>query len=203
MSEILYRKDIRTELKGITAVAANAQSKSSEIDIVDDQDILLFIDHARDSASAPAGAGTEYKIETSQKASGNDTWRTLQSYVCEVIPVSSIVMDAEKSAGSTRIETGATLPEVGGHVFFKNATIANSEWALVTMINATIGAEYFDILDGLTHTQAPITLFNRAEHLVLSLNVMTAKRLRVICNNNNGSTNRAIVWRCACISRRS
>ena len=109
-------------------------------------------------------------------------------------------MDAQEAAGATRIETGATLPTKGDIVFFKNATIAKSEWAKVIATDATGGAEYFDILDGLTHVQPAITLFNKAEQFVLTLSVRGATRLRVVANNNNGSTNQNIVWRCAVIT---
>lgn len=193
-------KTIQTELLAITAVVANAQQKSSELDVSNIKNITLFIDHARDAATAFVGAGTEYRVQTSEKATGNDTWRTLYSVVCDITAASSIVMDTEEAAGSTRIETGATLPAVGGEVFFKNATIANSEWAKVIAIIATDGAEYFDILDGLTNAQAAITLFNKSEHFVLSFSLNSIKRIRCIVNNANGTTNQAIVSRIACIT---
>ena len=193
-------KTIETELLAITAVAADAQQKSSELDVSSYRTATVFIDHARDIADAAVGAGTEYRIQASEKATGNDTWRTLYSVVCDITAASSIVMDGTEAAGSTVIECGATLPAAGGTVFFKNATLANSEWGKVVSIVATGGSESFTLSDGLTNSQAAITLFNKAEQFVITLNLETIKRIRVIVNNNNGTTNRAIVSRIACIT---
>ena len=190
-------KTIETELLAITAVAANAQQKSSELDTSSMNQATVFIDHARDAAAAFVGAGTEYRIEVSEKATGNDTWRTLYSVVCGIAAASSIVMDAEEAAGQTVIEIGATTPAVGDIVFFENGTIANSEWGKVVAISAGVS---FTLQDGLTNTQAAITLFNKAEQFVLNIGLKTAKRLRVIVNNNNGTTNRAIISRIAIIT---
>lgn len=190
-------KTIQTELKAISTVAANAQDISSTLDVTNYKKAIIFIDHARDAAAAFVGAGTEYRIEVSEKSSGNDTWRTLYSIVGDITAASSIVMDAEEAAGQTLIEIGATTPVVGDIVFFKNATLANSEWGKVVAISAGVS---FTLQYGLTNTQAAITLFNKAEHFVISLDLENATRLNVVCNNNNGTTNQNIVWRCACIT---
>lgn len=193
-------KTIQTELKAISTVAANAQDTSSVLSVTSYSEATIFIDHARDAATAFIGAGTEYRVQVSEKASGNDTWRTIYSVVCDITAASSIVMDAEEAAGATQIETGATVPAAGDIVFFKNATIGNSEWSKVVSIVTTGGSESFTILDGLTNTQAAITLFNKAEMFVITVPLRNATRLRVVCNNNNGTTNQNIVWRCACIT---
>lgn len=193
-------KTIQTELLAITAISANVQQVSSTYTSLYTMQATVFIDHARDSASAFVGAGTEYRVEVSQKASGNDTWRTLYSVVCGITAPSSIVMDAQEAAGQTRIECGATVPAVGDIVFFKNATLANSEWAKVIARDTTVSSEYFDILDGLTNIQPAITLYNQAEQFVITVNLRTGTRLRVVVNNNNGTTNYAIVSRIALIT---
>lgn len=190
-------KTIQTELLAITAVAANAQQKSSTLDVSSIDKAAIFIDHARDIATAFVGNGTEYRIEVSEKATGNDSWRTLYSVVCGIATASSIVMDAQEAAGQTLIEIGATTPTVGDYVFFKNAAIGNSEWGKVVAINAGVS---FTLQDGLTNTQAAITLFNKAEQFVLNLDLKVATRLRVVVNNSKGTTNRAIVSRIAIIT---
>lgn len=193
-------KTIQTELLAITAVLANAQQKSSELDVSSIDRASLFIDHARDIATAFVGAGTEYVVEVSEKATGNDTWRTLYSVVCGIAAASSIVTDAEEAAAQTLIETGATIPAVGDIVFFKNAAIGNSEWAKVVAIVSNGADSTFTIQDGLTNTQAAGTYFNKAELFVLTFDLKSVKRLRVIVNNNNGTTNQNIVSRVAIIT---
>jgi hypothetical protein len=195
-----YNKTIETELQAISTLAANVNAVSSVLDVSAKSTATIFIDHARDAATAFVGAGTEYRVEISERATGNCCWRTLYSVVCDITAASSIVMDAQEAAAATQIETGATLPAVGDIVFFKNATIANSEWSKVISRVTTGGSESFTILDGLTNIQPAITLFNKAEQFVLSLNVKGATRLRVVANNNNGTTNQNIVWRCAAIT---
>ena len=116
-------KTIQTELLAITAIAADVQQKSSTLNIASIDRLLIFIDHACDAATAFVGNGTEYRIEVSEKASGNDTWRTLYSVVCGIAAASDIVMDEQEPAAETEIKTGATLPAIGDIVFFKNATI--------------------------------------------------------------------------------
>lgn len=191
-------KTIQSELLPITTVAADSQQISSVINVSSFNKATIFIDHARDVADAFAGAGTEYRVEVSEKSSGNDTWRTVLSVVADIIVASSIVMDAPGAiAGDTIINIGATTPAVNDIVFFKNATLANSEWAKVVAINAGVT---FTIQDGLTNAQPNITLFNKAEQFVLTFNTESYTRLRVIVNNNNGSTNRNIVSRIAIIT---
>lgn len=191
-------KTIQTELKVITALAADLQSKSSELALTNMKKVAIFIDHGRDAAGAFVGAGTEYRVEVSEKATGNDTWRTIASVVCGIAAPLAHVMDAEEAAGQTVIEIGATTPVVGDIQFFKNATIANSEWGKVV---AMVANTSLTLQDGLTNTQAAITTYSKGEQFVLLLDVSAYTRLRVICNNNNGSTNQAIVWRCAAIDQ--
>jgi hypothetical protein len=196
----LVDQTIQAVLKDYTAVAANAQSESDVLDLTGKSKAALFITHARDIANAAVGAGTEYRVLVSSLASGDNGWFPIASYVCDLTAASSIVTDGEEAAGQTAIECGATIPAVNDFVFFKNATIANSEMVKVIAIDATGGSEHFDIAHALTNTQAQATIFNKGEKIVLNLDVSAYKRLKVACNNNNGSTNRAVVWKCEAIT---
>jgi len=196
-TRIGFRKVVQTELKAITAVASDAQSKSSELDLSGLWGVSIFIDHARDAAAAFVGAGTEYRVEVSQKYTGNDTWRTIASVVCDITAAVTITTSNLEAIGSTLIECGAVVPTVGDIVFFKNASLDLSEWAkVITVVPATS----FTILDGLTNAQAASNYFNKAEVFVLNIYTDNFVRLRVVCNNNNGATNQNIIWRCAAIT---
>lgn len=189
-------KTIQAELLAITAIAAGAQQISSVIDVSTMYAGTIFIDHAMDSASPPAGSGTEYRIEVSEKATGNDAWTTISSVTAPVVTPVSIVTINTEAAASTLIECGAAVPTKGDHVFFKNATIGNSEWAKV----ASVASNQFTLQDGLTKEQAAGTYYNGGYKWIITLDLLTIKRLRVVVNNNIGSTNQAIVSRIALIT---
>lgn len=182
------------EVIPITSVLANAQLRSSEIDVSKASEVSIFISHARDDANAFVGAGTEYRVLVSSKSSGDEDWVPLGSYVCGITAPSSIVMDAAEPAGSTVIEIGVTTPAVNDYVFFKNAAnILNSEWSKVVAITAGVD---FTILHALSHSQgsAAYTIYNQAEKFPpLMFNVRPYKRMVCVVNNNNGTTNRNIV----------
>ena len=200
MSKVI--KKIETELMAITAVLADTQSVSSELDLSDNlkNQVTIFIDHAKDHASASAGQGTEYAIQVSEKASGNDTWRTLASFTAAITVPIAVVTDGSEAAGQTVIDIGAVIPAVGDIVFFKNATIGSSEWANIIAVLSSGVNSTFTIESALTNAQAQGTYYTQGEHFVLTIDVKAITRLRVVANNQRGSTNRAIVWRCAAIT---
>ena len=86
-------KTIETELQAIVAVAADAQSISSTLTLTDMRKVAIFIDHGRDATSAFVGAGTEYRVEVSEKATGNDTWRPIASATAAITAALAHVMD--------------------------------------------------------------------------------------------------------------
>lgn len=191
-------RTIQTELLAITSVAANAQQKSSELSLADIRKVAIMINHGRTATTAFVVAGTEYRIEVSEKASGDDTWNTLASVVAEITAASEITADAGEAAGQTLIEIGTTTPAVNDIVFWQNTTLANSEWGKVVAIVASTS---FTLLDGLTNAQTTdYKIYNKGMTTVLVLDVEAFSRLRVVVNNNNGTTNAAIVCRIAAIT---
>ena|SRR3972149_6176358 len=192
------RKTITAELLSITKVAANAQQKSSELDLTNIRDLLLIIHHGRTAVTAFVGAGTEYIVQVSAKASGDDTWTDIASIVAEIALATAITADGAEAAGQTVIEIGANTPAVGDIVFWENATLANSEWGKVVAISAGVT---FTLLDGLTNAQAAAQLiYNKGKVYALNLSTRSAKRLRVIVNNANGSTNVQIACRISALT---
>lgn len=188
-------KTIQTELKAITNVSAAAQSISSTLTITTGSKAAFFIDVAPEATNVP---GTEFRIEASQKASGDDTWVTLYSILSSKSTVNSNAVDGTEAVGSTVIEeTTTTGLALGQIVFFKNSTIGNSEWGRIVALSASTS---FTLLDGLTNAQTGSTWYNQAERFELEFDVEALTRLRVVCNNNYAASSVAINWRCACIT---
>ncbi len=192
-------KAIELPLKRITLVAADVQSKSREINLTGLKQVTILIDHAKDNASASVGQGAEYVIQISERAAGNDTWVDLASFTAAITAPTAMISDGEEAAGATLIECGAATPAVGDILFFENAAIDNSEWANVIARNNTVSVT---LEDGLTYTQAGGTYYTQGEHWVQTINVKSVTRLRVVCNNTKGTTNRAIIWRVAAITQK-
>ncbi len=198
-----YKKTIST-LKAITAVAASAQSISSILTARKAIQALVFIDFGLDSVAAPVGA--EFIVQASQQDSGNATWRTLDGArrITGTVTPTAIVLgsggDATPAAGATVIACTAAVPVRGDSIFFKNSTIANSEWSRVVGVDATGGAENFTIRDGLSNAQAAGTYYNKAEHFVIPVDLRGITRLRVVCNNNYAASAVSCVWRCTIIT---
>jgi len=193
-------KTIETELKALTEVAADVQSLSSILDVSAKRRVTILIDHAKDNALASVGQGTEYVVQVSEKATGNDTWRSLAAFTAAITVPTAMVSDNPEAIGATVIECGAVVPAIGDIVFFKNATLALSEWANVVARNIGGGTESVTLESGLTNAQAAGTYYTQGEHFVLTIDVEALTRLRVVCNNQKGTTNRAIVYRVAAIT---
>jgi len=192
-------KTIQTELLAITKVAADAQQKSSELALTNMKKVAVLIDHGRTATTAFVVAGTEYRVEVSQKATGDDTWRMIASAVCGIAAATEITADGDEAAGQTLIEIGANTPAINDIVFWENATLADSEWGKVAAI---VGGTSFTLLDGLTNGQAAAKkIYNKGEQFVFLLDVEAYTRLRVVVNNNNGTTNAQVASRVAAITQ--
>lgn len=183
------------ELKAMTAVAAGVQSKSTEQDCSTAISCMVHIDHGLDSATTPTG--TQYLIQISHEDTGDNAWHDHPSSVITgTTAPTAIATIAEETAGATVIECGASLPALNDVVFFKNSTLANSEFVNVVDRVTTGGSESFTLRDGLKNTQAAGTYYNKAELFSRFVNLESVKRIRVVCNNNYVAGGASCVWRC-------
>lgn len=190
-------KTVQTELKAITNVAANGQSISSVFDADSRIAGNIFIDCSPEATNTN---GTEFRIETSQKASGNDTWVLYRSIISTIATVNSSAPDATEPIGETVIAEATTTNLASGQiVFFKNATLGNSEWGRIVAFTASTS---FTLLDGLTYEQsATSTWYNRGERFIIPVDFTSVRRIRVVCNNNYVNAGGvAMNWRAALIT---
>lgn len=195
MATTTLTKTIQSELKAIANVSAGAQSISSVLDVSTVLAVQLSVDIAPEATNTP---GTEIRIEYSQKASGDDAWVPLTGAVSTTATSNSHAVDGTENAGATTIEeTTTTGLALNQWIFFKNSTIGNSEWARLVALTASTS---FVIQDGLTNAQTGSTWYNRGERFAFYIDCSAITRLRVVCNNNYGSSAVAVNWRCAAIT---
>ena len=197
-------KTIQTELLAITAVAADTIQKSSELSLTNVKEVSILIDHGRTATTAFVAKGTQYIVEVSQKATGNDTWVPLLTMEADITAAIGTTADAgEGASGDQVILCGASpnYPAIDDFVFWENATLGLSEWGRVVARNVGVGTESFTLEDPLTNTQAVATLiYNMAHRWAWTFNVKAYTRLRVVVNNAGGTTNVAIKARVAAIT---
>jgi hypothetical protein len=188
-------KTVQTELKAITNVAAAAQSISSVFSSTTHLQGTVFIDIAPEATNTP---GTELRVEISQKDSGNDTWIPFATFISTTLTSNTNAVDGTEAAASTVIEEATTTGiALNQYMFFKNGTIGNSEWSRVV---AFTGSTSFTVLDGITNAQTSSTWYNRGERFVVTMDLTSIKRLRVVCNNAYAASSVAVNWRAALVT---
>ena len=193
-------KAIQTELLAITSIAASTQQASTILSLTGIKKAAIFIDHGRGAVTAFGTNGTEYRVEVSEKASGNDTWRSLASVLAGSTVALAVASSGAVGAGTTVVTIlSGTAVAAGDIVFWANtASAASCEWAKVVAISGTAS---FTIQDGITNTQAAAhTIYTQGEEFALALDVAAATRMRVIVNNNASGTTYAVYSRIACIT---
>lgn len=177
----------------IIEVAANTVQKSSELDVSTIFLAQLFIDFA------PTGVGVittgpEIRIESNYKTLGSEGWRpVLQPIILATATPNSSAVDGAEAAGQTVIEEATTTGLANGQlVFFKNGTLANSEFHFVDSVAAGVS---FTIRDALMNAQTGATWFNGGEFYTPIIDLGGVKRLRAVVNNNRNATARACAVR--------
>ena len=194
-------KTVQTELYAIATIAASTQAASSVLALTGIKKAAIFIDHGRANTVSFGTQGTEYRVEASQQASGNDTWRTVASVVAGSTAALAVAASADVAAGGTTIvvTSGTSITARGDLVFWANTvSAASSEWMRATQITGTAS---FVIQDGLRYGQdADTNIFTQAEQFAVAMATGVYTRLRVIINNNASGTTQAIYARVACIT---
>ena len=188
---------IQTELYAAASVAASTNVASTVLSLVGVKRATFFIDHGRAGSAAFGTNGTEYRIEVSEQASNNDTWRSIASILASSAVAATLASSGSHAAAAGTITILSGTAAVRDTLYlFQTGTL---EWMRSTTVSGTAS---FDILDGLTYAHAAGTISAGAEHFVLSLNVEAITRARVVINNNASGTTQAIAARIACITEK-
>ena len=188
--QIPSNETIQTELLASSAIAASVMVKSSELSLLGVKQATFFIDHGRTTEVAfGALGGTNYLIQASEKAAGNDTWRTLATFVANSAACSTALSSGAVTAAQTSIVIlSGTAFVVNDLIMWANtaAPSSSTEWARVVTVTGTAS---FTILDGMTNAQgSTVVITNKAEHFVVTVDVGSLTRARVVVNNTAGTT---------------
>ena len=188
---------IQTELYAAASLAASSQAASTVLSLIGVKRAMFFIDHGRAGSAAFGTNGTEYRVEVSQQATGNDTWRSLASVLASSAVAATLASSGTHAVGAGTITILSGTAAVRDTLYlFQTGTI---EWMRSTAVSGTAS---FNILDALTYAHAAGTISAGAEQFVLSLNVEAVTRARVAINNNASGTTQAIYSRVACITEK-
>ena len=201
--DVLATKTIQTELFVCATVAASTQATSTVLDVSTIKKATVFISHGRSNTVAFGTQGTEYRIEGSERAAGNDTWHVLASLVCASTACLAVAASADVAAAGTTVvvTSGTSIPTRGDLVFWANTVAASSSEWMRTL--AVTGTASFTIEEGLTVGQDSDTnIFTQAQREVFLLDVEGLTRVRVKINNNASGTTQQVYSRIACITEK-
>ena len=193
---------IQTEMMAIRTIAASTYIASTVLSVVGAKQATFFIDHARSAITAFGTNGTQYLLQASEKAAGNDTWRTLATLTADSTACSSALSSGAYAAAATTIVIlSGTAFVANDLVFIADTTAATaSEWLRVVSVTGTAS---FKILDGLNAAHADTeVMYNKAEHFVVTVDCAALTRARVVVNNNASGTTLGIYSRIAAITEK-
>ncbi len=193
---------IQPELQAIGVVSAGLQGIGSTFATSGQLLAFLFIDFAPISTTTPT-KGTEFRVQVSHGATGNDKWRNLPggSFLTGIGVATQFALDATNAAGAqTILESVTTSLAVDDRLFFwQPNSVGLSEWGRVAKLQAS---SFFTLVDSLTNAQnSGNNYYNTAEHFLAQIDLGGVVRLRPVCNNAyQGGTVGNVVWRCALIT---
>ncbi len=189
---------IQTELFAPAVVAATTVSISSVISLVGVKKATFFIDHSKGNTAAFTTNGPEYRVEMSEQASGNDTWRPVASFNAGSAVAASAAASSDAAAGTILITiTSGTAIPARDIICFTNPA-SSAEWVRSTI---STGTASFNVEENTTFSHASGTgIFAGAEQFVVSVNTEAFTRGRVVINNVASSGTQPILARAACIT---
>ena len=160
------------------AVSHPATVVGSALSVTGSKRLRVDLFHAFNEAAANTNPGV-FIVETTQDSSGNEWFEALRFKVFSGTPASE-VLTATEPAGETTIAVASTTGFAADDVvYFRDATLADSEWARVQEIvtNTSI-----ILVDGLVneHALTTTTIFGSAQRLTADIDVAGAERLRAL-----------------------
>lgn len=187
-------KTIQAEPFAIQLVAAATGSIHSLVyDVSTKFSGSVFWDFAPADNTASAMA-TQLSIQCSQKATGDDTWVSLQDWLSPTIVGGTIT--ASGTSGTPTLTTSAVTAAMNRYFLYEAGTIANSEWVMRTAQSGGGPTYTVTVEDNLAHGHlAGTPLLAGAERFKFDVDLTGVTRVRFSLYNNLGTTTRPVVCR--------
>lgn len=171
----------------ITALAHQAATHpttivGSAIDVSNIQKVTLFLYHGYVEATADTNSGSFLVQMRPETGTGTETehWLTHTTKTAGTTTPDTEVCAANEPAAETVLAVASTTGfAVGDKLYIQNATLANSEWALLRKFAADTS---ITLVDGLTNAQSQTTsvIWNDANVWIVELDVTAISAIRVV-----------------------
>lgn len=180
-----FLKTIQTALLSLQTVTSGDVVSSSVLDVSTKLSANVMIRFGRKAATALT-VGTRIRIEVSAKASGDEDWFPLSSFLSNIALVGDEAVSGTCNAGQAVIAMSSTTGFlVGDLVFIVNSTFGNSEFGRIKSVstNTSITLE-----KNLANAQTGATVYAGAQFFVApSLDLSGVTRLKaVVANSGTG-----------------
>lgn len=137
----------------------------------------LHLFHSSVEATANTNPGSFY-VQVSGKTSGDDSWTTAAQFTASVVTDNTEAVTGTEAAGATVIECASTTGYTAAlGIYFKNGTLANSEWGT---IGSVVTNTSVTMIDAITNAQTGATMHNNSDVFICQLDLTAVVRLRVI-----------------------
>lgn len=178
MGSIAPSKTSNVSILAMTAIASNTVVKSSAIDVSGKFAASIFCWLGRDDVGGVLAASAKILIQGSPDSSGDDTWQDLATFVSGLTVPEAEAVSGTEAAGETVIGVASTTNlVVGQNIFFKNATLSNSEFARIIALVANVS---ITVMDAIKNAQTGSTIYNQAEFFNAQLDLASMSRIRVV-----------------------
>jgi hypothetical protein len=176
-------------LLALQEIATAAVVVGSPVDVTAAFAGMAYVRFGRCAATALT-ASCRFRLEGSAKASGDGFWVPLFEWMSQVAAASDEAVSGTEAAGQDVISVASTTGLVAGDfVYFRNGTVANSEWARLKSIvtNTSVTLE-----EPIINAQTGATMYDQAEVFVIPLDLLGVGRLRLVVDTAAGPTGQTI-----------
>lgn len=172
-------KTVDQVLLGLQTLAAGAVVASGEQDVATKLAAWISIRHGRTVTNALA-LPVRYRVEGRSRASGTGYWTPLAEWQTGIATAETETLQNNESAGATVLEVASTTNlNIHDVLFFKNGTLANSEWQRIAAKTTNVS---ITIEEGLRNGQNVSPVYTMAEIFEAHIDLTGIAKLRLVAS---------------------